>query len=114
KRHERRERDEFAALHPGGSKAPRAWHADRFAQLARVLHEEMGLVPLVVGDAADASSGEEIARAGPGGLVAAGRARLRAGGAPSGKPHCLEGITVEAVAAACRRVLAVGGNGPRR
>lgn len=166
----------MVAIHPGGSKAPRAWHLDRFADLAGALHESHALAPLIVGDASDADAGEEIARRVPSTLVSAGRTTVRqmaaliersrlfvgsdsgpmhiAGalgtpavgifgpGAPektaprtdrspfeavtlrfpcspcrqdffrecdaaaSGKPHCLEGIQVEAVAAVCRRVLA--------
>jgi len=71
----------FVAIHPGGSKAPRAWHAERFAELARALGAERGLVPLVVGDAGDAAAGAEIARAVPGTLVAAGRTTVRRMGA---------------------------------
>lgn len=71
----------FVAIHPGGSKTPRAWHASRFAELARTLAEERGLVPLVVGDAGDAAAGEDIARAVPGTLIAAGRTTVRRMGA---------------------------------
>lgn len=172
---ERRTVSRFVAIHPGGSKAPRAWHVSRFAELATRLQSSHGLVPLIVGDQSDAASGEEIARAVPNTLVSAGRTTVRQMGAliersrlfvgndsgpmhiagalgtpgvgifgpgtpektaprtagspfeavtlrfhcspcrqdffrecdpaPSGKPHCLEGIDVEAVAAACGRAL---------
>ena len=71
----------FLAIHPGGSKAPRAWHAKRFAEVARALFGERGLVPLVVGDAGDAAAGEEVARAVPETTVAAGRTTVRRMGA---------------------------------
>ena len=71
----------FLAIHPGGSKAPRAWHAERFAELARALADERGFVPLVVGDEGDAAAGAEIARAVPGTVVAAGRTTVRRMGA---------------------------------
>lgn len=67
----------FLAIHPGGSKAPRAWHAPRFAELARTLARERGLVPVVVGDAGDAAAGEEVARAVPGTVISAGRTTVR-------------------------------------
>lgn len=165
----------FVAIHPGSSKAPRAWHAERYAHLAARLLEEPGLVPLVVGDRADLPAAREIASAVPRAVIAAGETTVRRMGAliersalfvgndsgpmhiagalgvptvglfgpgspektsprgeglrfeavttrypcspcrqnffrecdpaPSGKPHCLESITVEAAAAACRRVL---------
>ena len=65
------------AIHPGGSKAPRAWHAARFAELAGALADERGLVPMVVGDTGDAAAGEEIARAVPGTIIAAGSTTVR-------------------------------------
>ena len=71
------DRRPFVVIHPGGSKAPRAWHAARFAELARALADERGLVPLVVGDAGDAEAGAEVARAVPETVVAAGRTTVR-------------------------------------
>jgi heptosyltransferase-2 len=163
------------AIHPGGSKAPRAWSASRYAELAARLFKDEGLRPMVVGDTGDAAAGAEIAAAVPGTILSAGRTTVRRMAAlmercalfvgndsgpmhiagalgtpsvgifgpgtpgktaprgedlrfeavtlqfpcspcrqdffkecepsPAGKPFCLENLTVEMVAAACRRVL---------
>jgi heptosyltransferase-2 len=39
----------LVALHPGASKPPRAWHAERFARLATRLHAERGARFLLIG-----------------------------------------------------------------
>jgi heptosyltransferase-2 len=39
----------LVALHPGASKAPRAWHAERFAELARRLKARLGARFVIVG-----------------------------------------------------------------
>src|SRR5262249_38524642 len=75
------QRRPFVAIHPGGSKAPRAWHAERFAELAHSLAPARRPAPLAGGAAGDAAAGAEIARAVPGTLVAAGRTTVRRMGA---------------------------------
>lgn len=43
----------IAAFHVTASKSPRAWHAQRFAEVARRLHEEAHLRPVLLGAASD-------------------------------------------------------------
>jgi heptosyltransferase-2 len=46
----------FAAFHITGSKAPRAWHAERFAAVARRLRSDAGLGAVLVGGPSDADT----------------------------------------------------------
>jgi len=100
---------ELFAIHAGASKPPRAWHMARFAELARILRAEQGLVPLVLGDGSDAEAARAIAAAVPGTIVAAGatsvrqmaallaRARIFAGN-DSGPMHIAAALGVPGVA----------------
>src|SRR5262245_52742743 len=47
--------DALLAFHPGASKEPRAWHADRFAALGRRLAERHGARILLLGSAAESA-----------------------------------------------------------
>ena len=42
-------RRDYFAIHPGASFAERRWPAERFAELARAVHERYGLAPAIVG-----------------------------------------------------------------
>ncbi len=54
-------RSPLVALHPGASKAPRAWHAGRFALLGRNLTERTGARIILLGGPADRDLLESIA-----------------------------------------------------
>jgi heptosyltransferase-2 len=72
----------LAVFATGASKPQRAWHAERFAQLARLLARERGAGILVVGgrgDRADAS--RVLAAAGDSGIDAVGSTTVRQMGA---------------------------------
>jgi lipopolysaccharide heptosyltransferase II len=57
----------LVALHVGASKAPRAWHADRFGELARRLRRRLDArLAILVGPGEEALAGE-VARGLPGG-----------------------------------------------
>lgn len=73
--------ERWVALHPGGSKAPRAWSTQRYAELARQLDRDEGLRPVVVGGPEDLAAGQVIAAAVPRSLVAAGATTIRQMGA---------------------------------
>ena len=51
----------LVALHPGSSKSPRAWHAERFALLGRDLTEKVGAQIVLLGGPADEALLEQIA-----------------------------------------------------
>ncbi len=55
----------FAVYHVTASKLPRAWHPDRFAQVALRLHEEAGLQPVLLGVESDAPVHEAFCAACP-------------------------------------------------
>jgi heptosyltransferase-2 len=46
--------ESLAVFHIGASKAPRAWHAERFGEVAQALYEAKGLRPVLVGTPQDA------------------------------------------------------------
>jgi lipopolysaccharide heptosyltransferase II len=66
----------LAAFATGASKGPRAWHAERFAELARELARQRGAGILVVGGTADRDQADVV-------LSAAGDAGIDAVGATS-------------------------------
>lgn len=51
----------LVAIHPGASKEPRAWHAERFGDLARRLAEGRGARVILLGGAADRPLLERVA-----------------------------------------------------
>lgn len=55
----------LVALHPGASKAPRAWHAERFGLLARRLIEGAGARVLLLGGPGDADLLRQVASGAP-------------------------------------------------
>ena len=57
------------AMHPGASKEPRAWHADRFADLGRRLAERRGARIVLIGSAAERGQLQTIAAGLPHGSV---------------------------------------------
>jgi ADP-heptose:LPS heptosyltransferase len=67
----------YALLAPGASpgRPRKRWPAAGFAELARAL-EEMGLTPIVIGGPREAGLGEQIAKAAPGTVIAAGHTTL--------------------------------------
>lgn len=68
----------IAVFATGASKAPRAWHADRFAQLAEILARERHAGILVVGGPDDATDGRTVlAAAGNAGIDAIGKTSIR-------------------------------------
>ena len=56
----------LVAIHPGASKAPRAWHAERFGRLARGLIERAGARVILLGGPGEGSLLEAVAGAAPG------------------------------------------------
>ncbi len=68
----------LAAFAPGASKPPRAWHADRFAEIARHLATERGAGILVLGGPGDTGAARTILEAAGGrGIDATGRTTVR-------------------------------------
>ncbi len=67
----------LAAFAPGASKGPRAWHIERFAQVARVLSQQHGAGIVVLGGQGDREAAEAILQAvGSHGIDACGRTNL--------------------------------------
>ena len=67
----------LAAFAPGASKGPRAWHIDRFAQVARVLAHQHGAGIVVLGGRGDREAADTILEAvGGSGIDACGRTNL--------------------------------------
>ena len=66
----------FAVFHVGASKAPRAWHAGRFGQVAVRLEEATGVRPVLVGTPADAPFHREFLAACPSAVNLEGRTSL--------------------------------------
>ncbi|HZI94393.1 MAG TPA: lipopolysaccharide heptosyltransferase II [Patescibacteria group bacterium] len=72
----------LAAFATGASKPPRAWHAERFAQLAGELAREQGAGILVVGGKSDRAEADQLlAAAGSSGIDAVGLTTVRQMGA---------------------------------
>lgn len=67
----------FAAFHVAASKAPRAYHPERFGQVATGLQERAGLVPVLLGAPADAPVHAALRARCPGALDLAGKTTLR-------------------------------------
>ena len=67
----------LVTIHTGGSKAPRAWHADRFAALARRLSGKHDLAPVIVGDAGDLAAARMVKESVPAAVIAAGASSVR-------------------------------------
>jgi lipopolysaccharide heptosyltransferase II len=67
----------YAVLHAGASKPPRAWHAERFAAVARGLGGEAGLAVILVGTPAESGLCEAVRLAAPEAVNVAGRTSLR-------------------------------------
>ena len=68
----------LAAVATGASKTPRAWHAGRFAELARMLARERGAGILVVGGKGDRREADQVlAAAGDAGIDATGGTTVR-------------------------------------
>lgn len=64
----------FAVVAPGASAASRRWPAERFGEVARLLHERLGLPAVVVGGDRDRERASVVARTGgPATAVLAGR-----------------------------------------
>ncbi|MBI4168616.1 MAG: lipopolysaccharide heptosyltransferase II [Acidobacteria bacterium] len=59
----------LVAIHPGASKPPRAWHAERFGDLARRLAEGARARVILLGDAADRPLLERVAARAPAGQI---------------------------------------------
>lgn len=68
----------FVVLSPGANWAYRRWPPDRFALLARAIHERMGATPVVAGSAADVEIAERVVE-GSGGVAVsvAGKTSVR-------------------------------------
>lgn len=67
----------YAVFHAGASKPPRAWHPDRFAQVARGLSGRVGLRVVLVGAAAESALCEEVRSGAPEAVNLAGRTSLK-------------------------------------
>jgi heptosyltransferase-2 len=70
------ERGRFAVFHVGASKAPRAWHAARFGEVARRLEGAACLRPVLVGTHADALFHREFLSACPSAVNLEGQTSL--------------------------------------
>ena len=66
----------FAVFHVAASKAPRAWHGERFGRVAAGLREEAGLLPVLVGTSAERSQHAALLAACPGAVDLAGETTL--------------------------------------
>jgi len=69
--------DRFAVFHVAASKAPRAWHPERFAAVAEGLLREEGLRSVLVGSPADATVHGQCLAAFPGTVDLAGQTSVR-------------------------------------
>jgi heptosyltransferase II len=68
----------LAAFCTGASKPPRAWHAERFGELAALLSSQQGAGILVLGGAADRAAADVVLRAsGANGIDAVGKTTVR-------------------------------------
>lgn len=67
----------FAAFHVTSSKAPRAWHAERFGHVAQKLFEKAGLRPVLLGVPSDKPVHEAFQAACPGAVDLAGLTSLK-------------------------------------
>lgn len=67
----------FAAFHVAASKAPRAYHPERFGEVAAGLQSRRDLVPVLLGSAADRPVHETLRVRCPGAVDLAGKTSLR-------------------------------------
>ena len=108
------EEGRFAVFHVGASKAPRAWHAARFGEVARRLEAAAGLRPVLVGTPADALFHREFLSACPSAVNLEGRTSLRGMAALVSKAALFVGNDsgpMHVAAAVGARVVAVFGPG---
>jgi heptosyltransferase-2 len=104
----------FAALHITASKAPRAWHADRFAAVASALQERAGLRQVLVGAPSDAPTHDVFRERCPAALDLAGALSLRGTAALMGRCALFVGSDsgpMHIAAAVGAKVVAVFGPG---
>lgn len=67
----------YAVLHAGASKLPRAWHPERFADVARGLSARGGLAVVLVGTAAESELCEAVRVGAPEAVSVAGKTDLK-------------------------------------
>lgn len=67
----------FAAFHIAASKAPRAWHAERFGEVAAGLYREVGLTPVLLGTPGEADCHAAFRTVCPEAVDLAGKTSLR-------------------------------------
>ena len=104
----------FAVFHIAASKAPRAWHAGRFAAVARGVAERAGLVPALAGTRSDADTHAPFLSACPGAVDLSGELSLKGFAALAGRSSLFVGNDsgpMHIAAAVGARVVAVFGPG---
>jgi ADP-heptose:LPS heptosyltransferase len=104
----------FAAFHIAASKAPRAWHPERFAEVAKVLEELAGFRPVLLGAPGDVPVHAAFLAACPSASDLAGKTTLRGMAAVLDRAALLVGNDsgpMHVAAAVGTRVVAVFGPG---